>query len=377
MNNEFVAMILAGGQGTRLLDLTKPVAKPAVSFGSRYRIIDFTLSNCLHSNIKNVGILTQYKPLELMVHIGNGNAWELDINNGGVSILPPYQTDTENMWYKGTADAIYANLDYLDMYNPEYVLILSGDHIYSMDYQKMLDFHKEKNADLTIAVMEVNINEAYRFGIMSIDKNSKIYEFEEKPKKANSNLASMGVYIFNYQILKKYLVEDSLNSKSNHDFGGNIIPSFLNKKEEVYAFKFNGYWKDVGTVDSLWSANMDLLNPDSGLNLNDRNWRVYSRDRKLSPQYFGKNSSIVNSIVGEGAFIDGIIENSVISTNVTIEKDVVIKNSVILPNSYIKSGANINYCIVARDCIVDHCIKCEGNINSIALITNKGGVFNE
>lgn len=369
IKNEMIAMILAGGQGTRLSTLTKPIAKPAVSFGGKYRIIDFTLSNCLHSGVRNVGILTQYKPLELTTHIGNGSSWDLDFNDAGVTILPPYQTRKGNTWYQGTADAIYANLDFLDTYNPEYVLILSGDHIYKMNYQKMLAAHKKNQADLTVAVMEVPFEEASRFGIMNTDENLKITEFEEKPQNPKNNLASMGVYIFSYKKLKKYLLEDAKNNASKHDFGHDIIPRYVDNQDAIFAYVYNGYWRDVGTVESLWHANMDLLNTDeSTLELYDSQWGIYSRDRQARPKYFGTEAKVKNSLVSGGAEIYGSIDHSIISTHVIIEKGASVKHTVVLPYAHIKTGAKLEYCIVTRGGIIEKNIVHKGNKDTILLV---------
>ena len=315
-----VAMLLAGGQGSRLGVLTSKIAKPAVPYGGKYRIIDFPLSNCTNSGIDTVGILTQYKPLELNDYIGSGKPWDLDRANGGVHILPPYQGQKGGDWYKGTANAIYQNLEFIARYDPEYVLILSGDHIYKMDYSKMLKQHIKTNAACTISVMEVPFDEASRFGIMNTNPDGSIYEFEEKPKNPKSNLASMGIYIFDYEILKKYLIEDENNPESSNDFGKNIIPAMLANKEKMVSWKFDDYWKDVGTVSSLWEANMDLLETPPKFDMTDRHWNIYSRNMPLAPHYAGKSSKIVNSTVSEGCVIDGEVNNSVISGNVVVAK---------------------------------------------------------
>ncbi|MDU4912876.1 glucose-1-phosphate adenylyltransferase [Clostridium baratii] len=352
INKEVVAMILAGGQGSRLGVLTKNLAKPAVPFGGKYRIIDFPLSNCANSGIYTVGVLTQYKPLELNNHIGIGDAWDLDRRDGGVSILPPYQEEQGGDWYKGTANAIYQNIGYIDKYDPEYVLILSGDHIYKMDYDNMLEFHKEKNADVTIAVIEVTMEEATRFGIMNTREDLSIYEFEEKPKFPKSNKASMGVYIFNWKELKKYLKEDELDSTSSNDFGKNIIPKMLKDNKRMVAYPFKGYWKDVGTIDSLWEANMDLLLNRNELDLNASEWKIYSKNPVRPAQFIGNEARVKNSLITEGCMIYGDIENSVISQGVRVGKNVVIKDSVIMPNVRIEDNVIINKAIVGSDAVI-------------------------
>lgn len=352
INKEVVAMILAGGQGSRLGVLTKNLAKPAVPFGGKYRIIDFPLSNCANSGIYTVGVLTQYKPLELNNHIGIGDAWDLDRRDGGVSILPPYQEEQGGDWYKGTANAIYQNIGYIDKYDPEYVLILSGDHIYKMDYDNMLEFHKEKNADVTIAVIEVTMEEATRFGIMNTREDLSIYEFEEKPKFPKSNKASMGVYIFNWKELKKYLKEDELDSTSSNDFGKNIIPKMLKDNKRMVAYPFKGYWKDVGTIDSLWEANMDLLLNRNELDLNASEWKIYSKNPVRPAQFIGNEARVKNSLITEGCMIYGDIENSVISQGVSVGRNVVIKDSVIMPNVRIEDNVIINKAIVGSDAII-------------------------
>lgn len=339
---ECVAMLLAGGQGTRLGVLTQDVAKPAVPFGGKYRIIDFPLSNTINSGIETIGILTQYQPFELNQYIGNGQPWDLDRLNGGAFVLPPYQRGKVGEWYKGTANAIYQNINFIDKYNPDYVLILSGDHIYKMDYSEMLDAHKANNADCTIAVLNVRLEEASRFGIMNTYDNNEIFEFEEKPKKPKSTKASMGIYIFTWEKLRDYLIRDEENKDSSNDFGKNIIPMMLKDKQRMFAFEFKGYWKDVGTISSLWEANMDLLNTGSGINLNDRNWKIYARNTAEPPQFVGENGVISNSIVSEGCDIDGKVTNSIISHGCTIAKGAEIRDSIIMPNSTI--GANARIC---------------------------------
>ena len=345
-NKECVAMLLAGGQGSRLYALTEKNAKPAVPFGGKYRIIDFTLSNCVNSGIDTVGVLTQYQPLMLNEYIGNGLPWDLDRAYGGVKILPPYQGKKGADWYKGTANAIYQNLQFIDRYDPEYVLILSGDHIYKMDYDNMLDYHKKTGADCTIAVIDVPIEEASRFGIMSVDGDGKIFKFSEKPKNPDSTKASMGIYIFSRECLSKYLCEDADDPRSANDFGKNIIPNMLAAGEKMMAYPFVGYWKDVGTISSLWEANMDLLGDDPALNLDDEEWRVYSRHEAHAPQFVGDGAVVDNSYITEGCEILGTVRNSVIGAGVIIEDGALVSDSVIFDNVVIKSGAEVRYAIV-------------------------------
>ena len=350
--NEIVAMILAGGQGSRLGVLTKKLAKPAVPFGGKYRIIDFPLSNCSNSGIYTVGVLTQYKPLELNAHIGIGEAWDLDRENGGVSILPPYQEEKGGEWYKGTANAIYQNIEFVDRYDPEYILVLSGDHIYKMDYTKMLDFHKEKNAEATIAVIEVPMKEACRFGIMNTRDDLSVYEFEEKPKKPKNNLASMGIYIFNWKTLKKYLREDEADKTSKNDFGMNIIPKMLEDGNKMVAYPFKGYWKDVGTINSLWEANMDLIRDDNELDLQDEEWKIYSKNPVRPAQYIGENAKVTNSLIVEGCVVNGQIENSILFQGVQVGKNSVIRDSIIMTDAKIGDNVVIEKAIVGNGAIV-------------------------
>ena len=350
--NEMVAMILAGGQGSRLGVLTKHIAKPAVPFGGKYRIIDYPLRNCSNSGVYTVGVLTQYKPLELNAHIGIGAPWDLDRRDGGVSILPPYQEEKGGNWYKGTANAIYQNIEFIDRYNPEYVLILSGDHIYKMNYEELLNYHKERNADVTISVIDVTLEEAKRFGIMNTNEDLSIYEFEEKPQHPKSTKASMGIYIFNWKALKKYLKEDEANPNSSNDFGKDIIPAMLNDGLKMYAYPFKGYWKDVGTIESLWEANMDLLKEDSGLDLHSNDLRIYSASDVSPAQYLGANAEVKNSLVTDGCAIYGKVENSVIFQNVYIGKNTVVKNSVIMPNAKIGDNITIDKAIVGDSAII-------------------------
>ena len=349
---EFVAMLLAGGQGSRLYALTNKVAKPAVSFGAKYRIIDFGLSNCVNSNIDTVGVLTQYQPLLLNEYIGNGQPWDLDRTFGGVSVLPPYQGKTRTSWYKGTANAIYQNINFIKQYDPEYVLVLSGDHIYKMDYAKMLNYHKEHNADVTIAAYEVTLEEATRFGVLNTTDDLKIYEFEEKPKQPKSTHASMGIYIFNASTLYKYLEEDEADTESENDFGKNIIPNMLKDGLAMYAYPFRGYWKDVGTISSLWEANMDLLGSKPKLDIHDSNWEIYSRNLPLPPQKISEGSVVKNSLITLGCYIQGTVINSLISSNVTIKPGAVVKDSVIFENAIIEANAKIEKAIVAEDTFI-------------------------
>ena len=347
---ECIAMLLAGGQGSRLLVLTHKTAKPAVPFGGKYRIIDFPLSNCVNSGIDTVGILTQYQPLELNNYIGNGQPWGLNRNFGGVHILPPYAQSEKMEWYKGTANAIYQNIPFVERYNPKNVIILSGDHIYKMDYSKMLKYHVENNAECTIAVRDVPMDEAHRFGIMNTNPDGSIYEFEEKPSKPKSNHASMGVYIFKWEILKKYLIEDEADETSSNDFGKNIIPALLNDGRKLFAYTFSDYWKDVGTIHSLWEANMELL--DGVFDIRDKVFKTYSRNYAKPSSYISNKSRIRNSFVAEGCSVEGKIDHSVISAGCTIEDDVEILSSVIMPDAVIKKGAVIKYAIVGEGAVV-------------------------
>ena len=349
---EWIAMLLAGGQGSRLYALTRNVAKPAVPFGGKYRIIDFPLSNCVNSGIDTVGVLTQYQPLELNEYIGNGQPWDLDRIHGGVYVLPPYQKISNSNWYTGTANAIYQNINFINRYDPSYVVILSGDHIYKMDYSKMLEFHKEKQADCTIAVMEVPWEEASRFGIMACDEDKKIYEFAEKPKEPKSNLASMGIYIFTWSKLKKYLEEDEANPDSENDFGKNVIPAMLQNGERMYAYAFEGYWKDVGTIDSLWEANMDLLDPNVPLDLYDDSWKIYARNPVMPPQYVADGAVTQNAMISEGCYVEGEVDFAILFAGVTVEKGAVVHDSIVMPGSVIKAGAVVEYSIVAEDVVV-------------------------
>ena len=349
---ECVAMLLAGGQGSRLHALTAKTAKPAVSFGGKYRIIDFTLSNCINSGIDTVGVLTQYEPLFLNEYIGNGLPWDLDRSFGGVKILPPYQGNTRADWYRGTANAIYQNMEFISRYDPEYVLVLSGDHIYKMDYSAMLDFHKEKKADCTIATIDVDISEASRFGILTTDKDGRIVKFTEKPKEPDSTKASMGIYIFKRKKLFDYLIADEKDESSSKDFGKNVIPAMLSAGESMYAYSFSGYWKDVGTLQSLHEANMDLLGKRPALTLSDESWRIFSRHEAASPQFVASSARVENSVITEGCEILGTVKNSVIGAGVKISYGAYVKDSVIMENTVICDGATVNYSIIDRDVFI-------------------------
>jgi glucose-1-phosphate adenylyltransferase len=351
MKKHCVAMLLAGGQGSRLMVLTENTAKPAVPFGGKYRIIDFPLSNCVNSGIDTVGILTQYQPLELNEYIGNGQPWRLNRSHGGVQVLPPYAKSKKSEWYKGTANAIYQNIPFIERYDPDNVLILSGDHIYKMDYAAMLRDHIAKDADCTIAVRTVPIEEASRFGIMNTDDDGNIYEFEEKPKKPKSTNASMGIYIFKWSVLKQFLIEDEEDPKSNNDFGQNIIPALLNTGHRLCAYEFKGYWKDVGTINSLWEANMDLLGKNPGFNIyGEKGRRIYARNYAMPSTFIAKESKNVNCFIAEGCEIFGSIEHSIISTGCTVEAGAIIEDSVIMPNVTIEAGAIVRHAIVGEDC---------------------------
>ena len=347
MKKECIAMLLAGGQGSRLYVLTGEMAKPAVPFGGKYRIIDFPLSNCANSGIDTVGVLTQYRPLELNAYVGSGQTWDLDSSTGGVHILPPYQSAAGGTWYKGTANAIYQNLSFIAQYNPDYVLILSGDHIYKMDYARMLEAHKRTGADVTIAVLNVSLEEASRFGIMNTDDSLRIVEFEEKPKHPKSTKASMGIYIFSRKILEEYLVRDENTPGSSNDFGKNVIPAMLADGVKLYAYPFDGYWKDVGTVQSLWEANMDLLGKNPAFNLHDPSARIYSRNEARPPQRMGKKGRAVNSLVTEGCEIDGTVENCVLSAGVKVHAGAVVRDSVLMEDVVIGEGSTVAYSMIA------------------------------
>ena len=350
---ECLAMLLAGGQGSRLGILTKNIAKPAVPYGGKYRIIDFPLSNCINSGIETVGVLTQYQPLELNDYIGNGQPWDLDRAFGGVHILSPYQQIKGTEWYKGTANAIYQNINFIDRYNPEYVAVLSGDHIYKMDYNKMLEYHKANDAACTIAMLEVPWEEASRFGLMFVNDDGSISDFEEKPKNPRSNKASMGVYIFTWSKLRQYLIDDEANPESHNDFGHNVIPAMHQNGERMFAYKFDGYWKDVGTIESLWEANLDLLNPKVDLDLSDDSWKIYSRNPIAPPHFVAKTAKLENSMVGEGCYIAGDVDYSILFSNVTVEEGATVKYSIIMPGTTIKKGAVVEYAIVAENAVID------------------------
>ena len=348
---ECVAMLLAGGQGSRLYALTNNIAKPAVPFGAKYRIIDFPLSNCINSGIDTVGVLTQYQPLVLNEYIGNGQPWDLDRNFGGVHVLSPYQKKAKSAWYEGTANAIYQNLNFIKMYNPEYVLILSGDHIYKMDYSKMLRAHIDNDADCTIAAIEVPLKEASRFGILNTNEDGSIYEFEEKPKQPKSTLASMGIYIFKAEKMYEYLEADDNDPESSKDFGKNVLPAMLNAGEKMFAYRFEGYWKDVGTISSLWEANMDLLGDAPNFDVGDPAWKIHSRNPLAPPEYLGEGSVVKNSMIALGSEIYGTVINSVLSSNTVVEAGATVKDSVIMSGTVIKAGASVNYSII-DECVV-------------------------
>ena len=349
---ECVAMLLAGGQGSRLYVLTKNVAKPAVPFGGKYRIIDFPLSNCINSGIDTVGVLTQYEPHVLNAYIGSGQTWDLDRLRGGVYVLPPYQKGKTSEWYKGTANAIYQNIAFIDEYEPEYVLILSGDHIYKMNYNKMLRQHKETGADATIAVLDVPLSEASRFGIMNCRPDGTIYEFEEKPKEPKSTLASMGIYIFSWKKLRQYLIDDEGDKNSSNDFGKDIIPAMLANNEKLVSYRFEGYWKDVGTIESLWEANMDLLSPNSGLNLSDDTWKIYGRTTGSPPHFTAKDAVVKHTLLSEGCEIAGDVSESVLFSDVKIAKGAKVEYSVLMPGAVVEEGATVRYAIVAEKAVI-------------------------
>lgn len=374
MGKEIVAMILAGGRGTRLKELTAKVAKPAVYFGGKYRIIDFPLSNCANSGIDVVGVLTQYESVLLGTYVGSGTKWGLDGNNSLAAILPARERgEVGATWYAGTADAIYQNISFLDQYDPEYVLILSGDHIYKMDYEEMLNVHKEKGADLTVAVLNVSLKEASRFGIMNTDDKGYIYEFEEKPEKPKSTLASMGIYIFSYKELRKYLIDDAADENSKHDFGMNIIPAMLADKKKLYAWTFDGYWKDVGTVESLWQANMDLLD-DKELDLYNikKDWKIYSEDTLGKPQLIGKDASVKNSLVTQGCVVNGEVEGSVLFNNVNVGEGAKVIDSVLMPGVLIEEGAVVKKAIIDEGVVVKAGTVVNDEAKEVALVSDNG-----
>ena len=349
---EVVAMLLAGGQGSRLGVLTKDIAKPAVPFGGKYRIIDFPLSICVNSGIETVGVLTQYQPLELNEYIGSGQPWDLDSMNAGVHVLSPYEKRKKTDWYKGTANAITQNIPFIERYNPDYVVVLSGDHIYKMDYSKMISFHKEKGAAVTIAVQPVPMEEASRFGILNTNEDDSIYEFDEKPKKPKSDLANMGIYVFTWDKLRRYLLADDEDPKSSNDFGKNVLPAMLNAGEKMFAYRFEGYWKDVGTIDSLWESNMDLLDPNVPLDLSDSDWRIYSRNPVMPPHYVAKGAHVQNSLIAEGCNVYGQLEFSVLFAGVYVAPGAVVTDSIVMPGARIEEGAHVQYAIVAENAVI-------------------------
>ena len=369
MKKEMLAMILAGGQGSRLGVFTKRIAKPAVSFGGKYRIIDFVLSNCSNSGIDTVGVLTQYRPLILNTHIGMGSHWDLDRINGGVYVLQPYMNEIEGNWYNGTAHAIYQNMDFIDSYNPEYVLVLSGDHIYKMDYNKMLSYHKERGENVTIAVMEVPWEDASRFGIMNTNDDGSIYEFDEKPANPKSNLASMGVYIFDWKVLKEYFMQIENNGASYDDFGKNLLPKMLEDNVGMFAYPFSGYWRDVGTIDSLWEANMDLINSRESLDLNDNRWRIYTNTKAMPPQYVGKNANLNDSMIADGCIVLGEINHSVLSHGVEVGEGSIVKDSVIMPNAKIGKNVIIEKAMIGEGAIIEDNAIIKNDINEINVVS--------
>jgi len=373
IENRLVAMLLAGGQGSRLKALTSTIAKPAVPFGGKYRIIDFTLSNAANSGISNIGILTQYKPYLLNTHIGIGSAWDYDRSDGGLRILPPFTSERGGRWYTGTANAIYENIDYIDELNPQYVLVLSGDHIYKMNYDELLQYHKNKGSDVTIAVREVPWEETSRFGIINVDEDNKIVEFDEKPERPKNNMASMGIYMFDWKKLREYLIKDNKDKESDHDFGKNVLPRMLDEGNHMYAWNFQGYWKDVGTIKSYWEANMDLLDDKNTLNLYDKDWRIYTKNKNLPPQYIGKGSVVNNSLINEGCNVRGELNNSILFSNIEVEAGAVVNNSVILSNTIIRSGAVVNNAVVFEGIVVGEDEKIgEEDDGNVYLVSDQG-----
>ncbi|HGC7251585.1 TPA: glucose-1-phosphate adenylyltransferase [Streptococcus agalactiae] len=361
MKNEMLALILAGGQGTRLGKLTQSIAKPDVQFGGRYRIIDFALSNCANSGINNVGVITQYQPLELNTHIGNGSSWGLDGIDSGVTVLQPYSATEGNRWFQGTSHAIYQNIDYIDRINPEYVLILSGDHIYKMDYDDMLQTHKDNLASLTVAVLDVPLKEASRFGIMNTDSNDRIVEFEEKPEHPKSTKASMGIYIFDWKRLRTVLIDGEKNGIDMSDFGKNVIPAYLESGERVYTYNFDGYWKDVGTIESLWEANMEYIGEDNKLHSRDRSWKIYSKNLIAPPNFMTEDANVKDSLVVDGYFVAGNVEHSILSTNVQVKPNAIIKDSFVMSGATIGEGAKINRAIIGEDAVIGDGVVIDGS----------------
>lgn len=361
MKNEMLALILAGGQGTRLGKLTQSIAKPDVQFGGRYRIIDFALSNCANSGINNVGVITQYQPLELNTHIGNGSSWGLDGIDSGVTVLQPYSATEGNRWFQGTSHAIYQNIDYIDRINPEYVLILSGDHIYKMDYDDMLQTHKDNLASLTVAVLDVPLKEASRFGIMNTDSNDRIVEFEEKPEHPKSTKASMGIYIFDWKRLRTVLIDGEKNGIDMSDFGKNVIPAYLESGERVYTYNFDGYWKDVGTIESLWEANMEYIGEDNKLHSRDRSWKIYSKNLIAPPNFMTEDANVKDSLVLDGCFVAGNVEHSILSTNVQVKPNAIIKDSFVMSGATIGEGAKINRAIIGEDAVIGDGVVIDGS----------------
>ncbi|HGC9771581.1 TPA: glucose-1-phosphate adenylyltransferase [Streptococcus agalactiae] len=361
MKNEMLALILAGGQGTRLGKLTQSIAKLAVQFGGRYRIIDFALSNCANSGINNVGVITQYQPLELNTHIGNGSSWGLDGIDSGVTVLQPYSATEGNRWFQGTSHAIYQNIDYIDRINPEYVLILSGDHIYKMNYDDMLQTHKDNLASLTVAVLDVPLKEASRFGIMNTDSNDRIVEFEEKPEHPKSTKASMGIYIFDWKRLRTVLIDGEKNGIDMSDFGKNVIPAYLESGERVYTYNFDGYWKDVGTIESLWEANMEYIGEDNKLHSRDRSWKIYSKNLIAPPNFMTEDANVKDSLVVDGCFVAGNVEHSILSTNVQVKPNAIIKDSFVMSGATIGEGAKINRAIIGEDAVIGDGVVIDGS----------------
>lgn len=369
MKKEMLAMILAGGKGSRLGKLTQNNAKPAVPFGGRYRIIDFTLSNCINSNISNVGVITQYEPLVLNSHLGNGDSWGLDGINSDLTILQPFSANDGSKWFEGTAHAIFQNMDYIDRMDPEYVLVLSGDHIYTMDYEKMLEAHKEKKASLTVSVIEVPYKDASRFGIMNTDKNNRVIEFEEKPEEPKNNLASMGIYIFNWAYLKEFFLTTHQKDGEMLDFGKHVIPSYINSGERVYAYAFKGYWKDVGTVESLWEANMEFIDPENPLNIRDRNWRITTRHRVSPPQFLTKTAKVNESLISSGCYVSGDVNHSIVSTDAQIQEGAKVSDSVIMSGARIGKNAIVYKAIIGENAVVGDNAVIEGK-EQVAVVGN-------